>query len=232
MVKKSRMFEFITDTYNPIGGKCPYSCSYCWASGLIKRFGYEKYKGKPVVYDDMIAKRFKPNSYVFVGSMRDIFADIVPDRMLLELYEMILENEDSMFLLMTKNPKRYVELLKYGIPAENIVFGVTIESNRNYPELSNAPLQKERMFWTEILSNLCRGYTNMNNQIFVSIEPILDFDIEPLVYFIKNSRIYSVAIGYDNYNNNLPEPDIEKTRELINRLKYITPYIYEKNMRE
>jgi hypothetical protein len=71
------------------------------------------------------------------------------------------------------------------------------------------------------------------NKLFVSIEPILDFSLlsfeNDLVDFI---RPWAVAVGYDNYNNHLPEPPLAKTLQLIEALEKAGIKVFRKTLRE
>lgn len=227
---KSRMFPFITETWNPLGGMCPHDCTYCWAKQLTQRFKYHKYEGHPFYDSKHFGKMFKPNSFVFVCTMIDLFADDISEEFIFHVYAVIKENWDSKFLLQTKNPKRYVELHNLGyVPPQNAILGVTIESDRNYTELSNAPKQFSRLLWMTELKKCKNERADFNNDFFVSIEPILDFDWS-FITGIYRIRPWAVAVGYDNYNHKLPEPYLEKTLGLIKGLKEVT-IVYEKTLR-
>ena len=65
---------------------------------------------------------------------------------------------------------------------------------------------------------------------FIAIEPILDFDLDKFVKWIEEIEPFMVFVGYDNYNNRLPEPPLQKTKELIRRLSEFTCVI-EKTIR-
>ncbi len=78
-----------------------------------------------------------------------------------------------------------------------------------------------------------------NNDVHITIEPIMDFHMDELISWMKNiPRLKVVNIGYDSRPelNHLPEPPLEKTLELIARLepiaevrlKQIRPAWYEK----
>ena len=102
----------------------------------------------------------------------------------------------------------------------NCVLGCTIESDVNYPEYSKAPSQQERLYWMRRLHEEAR-----HHDLFVSIEPILDFNLDSFVKEIANIHPWAVAIGMDNYNNKLFEPTLKKTRKLIQELKGSSVYV-------
>ena len=68
-------------------------------------------------------------------------------------------------------------------------------------------------------------------KIFLSIEPIMDFDLEPFVQIIKNIKPKFVSIGADSKNHNLPEPSKEKIEVLIRELKKFTEVKIKDNLK-
>jgi len=76
--KMSKMFPFITKTWNPLAGECSHRCDGCWARALAERHGWSKYQGQPRIDPKQINRRFKSGEFVFVQDMTDLFADIEP----------------------------------------------------------------------------------------------------------------------------------------------------------
>jgi len=168
----------------------------------------KKYQGEPYLDERVLKKRYGKDDFVFVQDMTDIFCPSVTDEMIMDVLCWIEESPEAHFLLLTKNPNRYFVFLEE-IP-RNVVFGATIESNRDYPNLSKAPLQHYRISSMGFLRQ-------MEPNIFVSVEPILDFDLN----IFSRELLYmncSVALGYDNYNNKLQEPTPEKFWGLVEEL--------------
>ena len=136
------------------------------------------------------------------------------------------------FLFLTKNPQRYFEFIDEMPP--NAILGATIETDNDdlYVEhrISGAPLPSRRI---EAMKKLDWS------RKFVSIEPILDFNIKSFTKQIEEISPIMVYVGYDNYHNRLPEPPIKKTMRLIDNLsahtlvvkKTIRPAHYEGLMR-
>jgi len=206
------MFDNITETWNPVVG-CLHSCTYCWARRLAetKLKNVERYRDgfKPKLVEKELNRRFH-KKYVFAVDMGDLFGDWVPSEWILKVIDAISKSPSSHFLFLTKNPKRYMEFLD--LYPENVVLGATIETNRNYP-VSKAPSTIERYNFMKELS--------FKNKI-VSIEPIMDFDLETFAEWVRNINPVMVHVGYDNYNNNLVEPEISKTKQLIDQLNTFT----------
>jgi len=225
----NRMFPFITKTWNPVKATCPHNCKYCWAKQLIKKYNMTKYMVKePQFIQTKI--NFRPNDFIFVCDMIDLFADNVPSTIIQKVINVTYEYPDTKFLFLTKNPRRYTEF-KFPV---NCALGVTIESNINYPKISDAPLQEDRLRAIDLLVSSSIYWCIYNNPIFISIEPILDFTydfIQKLLSFQLNGQ-FAVAVGYDNYNNKLPEPELEKTQWLITILRDNDIKVYEKTIRK
>ena len=220
------MFPFITKTWNPLGGRCPYQCIYCWSmgeKGLVSRYDMAKYRGPPRLIEKEFKRQFKDGEFVFVQDMSDLFAKTVPNGMIQEVLNRIKEFPKTKFLLLTKNPIRYHA---FHIP-KNCVCGATIETDfppESYgKQISKAPSVRDRTYWMIQLR-----HTKM-----VAIEPILDFSPDSFFTDITLIAPAFVAIGFDNYNNGLPEPEsLEKVQEFINRLENAGIKVYKKTIRE
>ena len=226
----SKMFPFITKMWNPLGGECLHGCSYCWAQGprgLAKQHKMAKYQGEPRLIEKELQRQFTSDDFVFACDMLDLFGDWVPSDLIKKVLSKIA-NSPATFLLLDKNPKRYWELLDF-LP-KNVVLGCTIESNRDYPALSKAPDQVERIYWMTQLSRLQGSL--LRNRLFFSIEPVLDFDLMYFRYLLIDMKPWAVAVGYDNYANHLPEPPLAKTMQLIEHLEKAGIKVYRKSLRE
>ena len=92
----------------------------------------------------------------------------------------------------------------------NYILGCTIETNRNIPKISKAPKTVERARAMNCLTGQRR---------FITIEPVLDFDVDILADWIRRINPEFLNLGADSKNNNLPEPTIEKIVGLTEKLK-------------
>ena len=74
--------------------------------------------------------------------------------------------------------------------------------------------------------NLASPYERM-----VSIEPLMDFDLDEFGVMIKTCKPKFVSIGADSKGHHLPEPPKEKIIELIKELKTFTEVREKPNLR-
>lgn len=208
---KGNMYPWVTHTWNLIKGKCPHDCSYCY----MKRFPQ-----KELHYcATELATKLGNGNFIFVGSSCDPWAKGVPDHMVASMLQHCIEYPNNKYLFQSKNPARFVN---FEMPP-TFMLGTTIETNRPYSGLiSKAPDVKSRY---GIMASIGH-YPKM-----VSIEPIIDFDVNIFTAWIKDIRPHFVSIGADSGNNHLPEPSPEKVRTLIDTLRQFTEVKIKDNLR-
>lgn len=213
---KGNMYDFVTHTWNTIKGKCYHDCSYCY----MKRWGTLK----ETRFDEKELKTdLGNNNFIFVGSSCDMFADDIQ-------YEWInktlnyCDKFDNKYLFQSKNPERFLKLMNCDNISKNSVFCTTIETNRWLPDImKNCPDIMDRAIAMYDISCLINTY--------VTIEPIIDFDIDPMVKTIMICNPVQVNIGADSGGHNLPEPSKEKILELIHELEKFTIVKQKKNLK-
>lgn len=204
----SKMFKSVTETWNPYHG-CEHDCTYCWArkaaEGRLKKLN-DRYKDgfTPAFFPDMLARRFKAGSLVFVSDMGDLFGRWVKREWIAAILEVVAQHPDVDFLFCTKNPDRY---LQFDF-SPNVILGVTIETTRDHGvyDVSKAPIPVLRYG---------AMYLKEHPRKFISIEPVMDFDLGELLLWVRQIKPEIVEIGADTLNNNLPEPDTEKLAALV-----------------
>ncbi len=209
---KDKIFENLKPSWNPIVG-CKHDCCYCWARKLAttKLKNVERYWDgfEPKLVKGEFRKKFH-NKFVFVCDMGDLFGYWVPSEWIVKVISAVKQNPSSDFLFLTKNPKRYFDFLE--LFPKNVVLGATIESDTDY-RVANVPSEEERY---AVMAELPW------NRKMISIEPIMDFDFDRLVRWIKEIHPRLVHVGYDRYWNKLKEPSLAKTEQLITQLQSFT----------
>lgn len=193
-------------TWNPLGGECGYHCPWCWARKLIEKKGWDKYRGESNLWS--WNRNFTNGDIVFVQSMTDLFHPKVPQSHINAILQQLRRFPNSTFYLLTKNSPRYH---KFEIP-KNAICGCTIETNRDTIPYYDTPKRSTRI----------RALCTLSHRKFISIEPIMDFDLPIFPFIIKGIKPEFVYVGYDNYGNGLLEPSSEKTQSLINYLNDFT----------
>ncbi|MBA7630819.1 hypothetical protein ES703_38344 [subsurface metagenome] len=221
----SRMFRSISDTWNVFVG-CRHDCTYCNArKAALTRFRHiPRYRDgfTPRLIESELRRRFKPGLFIFVAYMGDIA--FATREEFLRILAKIREFPETNFLIQTKNPVQIFDWWhdwSIRLP-DNVVFGTTIESNRNY-NLTKAPPPVDRFRYLT-------GYPHPRK--FLSIEPIMEFDLDTLVSWVRMLQPDIVEVGADNYHHHLPEPPWEKVEELLKRLREICPRVEEKERLE
>ena len=210
---KGQMYSWVTHTWNTIKGECPHGCSYCY----MKRWG----KQKPVHFDEKELKTdLGSGNFIFVGSSCDMFAYDIPEKWILDTLSYCESFYKNKYLFQTKNPHGIINYENY-FPQDSVIC-TTIETNRFYPEfMGNSPDPELRASQMHYLNKW---------EKYVTIEPIMDFDLDELVRFIKLCHPNQVNIGADSGNNNLPEPPKEKILELIYELEKFTIIDKKRNL--
>jgi hypothetical protein len=66
---------------------------------------------------------------------------------------------------------------------------------------------------------------------FVTIEPVMDFDLPEFIELIKKANLIQVNIGADTGRNHLPEPSAEKVMALISELQKFTMVKKKNNLK-
>jgi hypothetical protein len=158
-------------------------------------------------------------NFIFVGSSCDMWAEEIPDSWV-ETVIKHCEKFDNKYLFQTKNPKRFWMYWDEFLSNEKYHLATTIETNRTHSAfMGDTPTPKERAYELG-------GFEGDHNRI-LTIEPVMDFDLDEfqkLINFVDPSQI---NIGADSGGNNLPEPSNHKLLLLIDWLDKETDYSFK-----
>lgn len=179
------------------------------------------YSFKPHFHAERLSKwlpRTEGNGFIFCCDMGDV-AFCRPEWMR-QILTRIKQLPDRTFLIQSKNPNVFNN---YRFP-ENVLLGTTIETNRDdlYEGISRAPLPSQR--YRAML-------TLQHPRKIVTIEPVLDFDVEIMERWVREIRSEICYVGYDSKKNYLPEPELQKVKVLMKKLKETTS-VRAKTMRK
>jgi len=218
------MYPWVDYTYNPLAGKCPHDCSYCYMKRPPVCWS-AKYKGPLRIHEKemnvnlhglKVVRRlnlpFIPDNtpLVFVCSGNDLgVASLEIKR---RIFQKCQEEPANYYLFQSKNPTRFVETLKDFPPLS--IFGTTLETNREdlLKKISKAPSPFLRVCGLLMLS--LNGHHTM-----VSVEPKMKCDPEVMIRWIAMIAPDFVSVGADSGNNGLPEPSVKEVKILIDGLK-------------
>jgi protein gp37 len=159
----------------------------------------------------------QPPFTIFLGSTIDMFADAILSSWISRVLEHCRRYPDNTYLFQSKNPKRFSEF--NGQFPTNVIFGTTIESD--YLSPSKAPKPRERAAEMQKISGMK----------MVSIEPVMDFDLDVLVDWLIDIEPNFVSIGADSKGHGLPEPPKEKVVELVKKLNDFTEVRVKSNIK-
>lgn len=205
----TNMYRLSASQWNPFVG-CRFHCVYCqnsfqvqlkrWAKGNCKQC----YAFTPHTHVNRLSQQLPRTGYgqfIFTCSSGDIA--FCPTDYLLKIVERIKHEKEKAFLIQSKCPKTF-NRVKF--PA-NVIIGTTLETNRNElcKSISKAPGPSQRY----------AGILKVNHPVkMVTIEPVMDFDLETMVSWIEDINPCMVWLGYDSRKNHLPEAELEKVKSL------------------
>lgn len=216
----TRMYAH-TQTWNIYVG-CGFDCTYCKPSfqAQLKRWGKGNcrkcYDYVPHLHLERLDRMPKAD-LVFVGGFGDP-AFLSRARKIAVLGE-LAKREEQLFLWQSKDPGAFRDI---EFPP-NVIFGTTIETNRDTTlRFSKAPRTADR--YIDLFSH---GHTRKS----VTIEPIMDFDEDDLLHWIKNIAPEIVWVGFDSRNCKLPEPCLSKTHRFLKAMRDQELNVIEKVIR-
>lgn len=207
---------------------CGYSCSYCAFRTSLRRSPCEKCRTfEPHAHMEVLDRtppKTRAGEFLTIGLTGDIsFMDMAD---FWEVIEYCRKWRDRTFLIQSKKPWYFLQFLEHIMPLripDNVIIGTTIETNRTTDTISKAS------------EPVLRGYALnlLNHRTEVTIEPIMDFDLQNMLDWMQALAPEFIYIGYNsNPNIRLPEPSLSKTIELTEGLRDLGIEVREKLMRK
>ena len=83
------MYPWVTHTWNPVKGKCPHDCSYCY----MKRFPQKELRLDEGEFNTDLGE----GNTIFVGSSCDMFADGIDGKWILKTVGHCLKFDNTYF---------------------------------------------------------------------------------------------------------------------------------------
>lgn len=209
---KGQMYEWCTHTKSYLRGSCPHGCTYCYVAAMSRRYPAlrARYRGPVELDEKELAEPLGSSRIIFIEHLSDLWAKPVPNDFILSVLNRCREFPNNTYVFQTKNPERYLGW-RFLIPPGSIL-GATIETDEYIPAImGNSPAPIDRV------AAMAKLETRWKR--FITVEPILDFNVDRLVSWILTIDPNFVNIGADSKKSNLPEPPAWKIRELIGRLE-------------
>lgn len=193
------MYDWVTHMWSPFTG-CPHQCSYCYVKNAWRDLPEKTTLQEPF-------PNLGSGKTIFIGHLCDMFAEGVDSTDVMKVIE-YCRMWDNEYVFQTKNPQNMWKFI-YRTPSKRMV-GTTIETNRaeTLERFSKAPHPMER----------ANGLSQIDGKKFLTIEPIMDFDVWEFAKLIEAAKPDFVNIGADSKRHNLPEPTGEKVMALVGTL--------------
>lgn len=180
--------EWTDFTINPVKGKCPVACPYCYARKMYDRFKWDpELRFDPTVFNNLPTKPAK----VFVGSTMELFLPEC-EVWLEKTFDMIKPYKWLTFQFLTKQPQN---LVRWSPFPENCWVGVTADTQGAY-------------------ASALVGLATIEAKVkFISFEPLLVRMPLHLSYIFDKNDIDWVIIG--SQTNPYYPPRIEWVEEIV-----------------
>lgn len=199
-------------TWNPHPG-CAFNCLYCYGPQTYARSKCQKCR-KFVPHSDHVGDRLKQKftkgKTYFVESLGD--PAFIPRETFQRIVNHLAAFPETWFMIQSKDP-----LCFRGIAfPPNVYIGTTIETNndRLAEVYSKAPVPSLRANGLWLVS-----HEQHKLEIYVTLEPIMVFDLLKLLAILAIIGPKEIYIGRDNHNKKLPEPSEEDLMSLVTALE-------------
>ena len=203
--KQKNMYELSVKQWNPSVG-CNFDCVYCKASFKAqakrqKQRCMKCYNYTPHVHPKRLNNyipRTKGDEFIFTCASGDV--SFCPTGFLKKIVKRIESQPNKTFLIQSKNPKTFDRV----VFPDNVILGITLETNRDkgYSKVSKAPVPTKRF----------KDFLKVDHpRKMITVEPVMDFDLDVMLDWMKQIKPFIVWLGYDSKSNcHFPEPELEK----------------------
>lgn len=210
----SNMYKLSVKQWNPHPG-CDFGCVYCkpsfqaqlkrWAGKMVdggRRQCEKCYNYVPHEHPERLNEPLPKTGYMqFIFALANSDPAFCSTGYLEKIAERMRQEADKTFLMQSKEPKTF-NRVKW---PDNVILGTTVETNRSdlylSAGISNAPVPEERVRQLADIDHALKMFTH---------EPILDFDLSPMIAYAETVRPCMIWMGYDSKNCGLPEPSLDK----------------------
>lgn len=212
LIKSSgNMYPWVTHMHSHLRGACPHACPYCYATkGRARRFAQGPLTFRREELNVGYGSVGHIPKTIFVEHTHDICANGVQDEWVAAILRHCRMTAYNTYVFQTRNTLR-LDCHFAGLLPPKCMIGTTIETDRNAPGFAPTPLYRAKGLHN---CKLIDGATT-----FLTIEPILDFDLDGMLELIEIAIPSFVNIGADSKGCGLSEPSGDKVLELIDGIQ-------------
>jgi len=212
--QKGNMYGFVTHTWNPIKGRCPHNCNYCYMHRYWGMMENDKFR----LDEKELETNLGEGNFIFVGSSTDMW--LGKTEWISKVLTHIAKYPKNQYLFQTKAPINYEDWTFY----DNQILAITLETDYILSSsISKAHSPKKRVEdFIEI----------PHNRKMVTIEPIMYFHHNVFLEMIKKINPFQVNVGADTSGKlrNI-EPDPIDVRDFIKDLTKFTKVHQKPNLK-
>jgi DNA repair photolyase len=209
------MYPWVDYVHSYLRGACPYECPYCYVQAIARRFGNTALQGPLRFAEKELKANYGAEKYhgktIFVEHTHDLFHPDVNPNDMLEVLIKCQKAKSTRFVFQTRNT-HIASLWREDLPQGSIV-GTTIETNRT---IGKAPAPTERAIYLKQTRN---GANRCSS--FITIEPILAFDLGEMIELIEIAEPDFINIGADSKGTGLEEPTAIEVKRLIDAIQVL-----------
>lgn len=209
MANQKNMYKLSIEQWSPFAG-CEHDCTYCKSSfqRQLKRWAKKNcpkcYEFTPHEHSNRLDQSLPRTNYmqfIFTCSSGDIA--FCSTEYLERIITRIRSEPDRTFLVQSKDPSTFNRV----IFPRNVILGTTLETDKDEQceGISKAPKPSQRN----------KDFFQVNNPLkMITIEPVIDFDLDVMTDGVQKINPFMVWLGYDSGKNKLPEPKLAKVKSL------------------
>jgi len=177
---------------------------------MAKRFPStmaKRYSGPIRIMPGELDVNYGKGKTIFIEHLNDLFAEGVPEKAIEKILSHCARfSFATKYVFQTKNPQAYMKWDTEWLSLDCLL-GTTIETNRAELLSGNAPSPISRY------AGICKTSTWADT--FITVEPILDFDLDVFSEMLIAAEPDFVNIGADSKGHGLIEPSAKDINDLI-----------------
>lgn len=213
------MYPWVTHMHSHLRGACPHACPYCYATkGRAQRFAQGPLTFKADELNVGYGSKDGVPKTIFIEHTHDLFAMGVADSWIDDILTHCRRTPENTYVFQSRNLGRLYDW--HGHMPDKCIVGTTIETDEFAPGCAPDPVK--RGCWMGVINDHEEWDT------FVTIEPIIDFDLARMIRLMEAANPDWINIGADSKGCGLKEPSADKVLALIDGIKALGIEIRQK----